>query len=76
MYIAGGAALHLLTGARVTEDIDASFSKRVLLNEDIEVSYRVLAVNLAKLDRQDHRREHSHVDEFLVDAGISRTGSR
>ncbi len=40
MYIAGGAALNLLTGARVTEDVDASFSKRVLLNEDIEVSYR------------------------------------
>lgn len=40
MTIAGGAALHLLTGARVTEDIDATFSKRVLLNEDIEVSYR------------------------------------
>lgn len=40
MYVAGGAALHLLTGARVTEDIDATFSKRVLLSEDIEVSYR------------------------------------
>jgi hypothetical protein len=40
MYIAGGAALHLLTGARVTEDIDATFSKRVLLDRDIEVSYR------------------------------------
>lgn len=40
MYIAGGAALHLLTGARVTEDVDATFSKRVLINEDIEVSYR------------------------------------
>lgn len=40
MYVAGGAALHLLTGARVTEDIDATFSKRVLLNDDIEVSYR------------------------------------
>jgi hypothetical protein len=40
MYIAGGAALYLLTGARVTEDIDASFSKRILLDEDIEVSYR------------------------------------
>lgn len=40
MYIAGGAALHLLTGGRVTEDIDATFSKRVLLSEDIEVSYR------------------------------------
>lgn len=40
MYIAGGAALNLLTGARVTEDVDATFSKRVLLGEDIEVSYR------------------------------------
>ena len=40
MYIAGGAALHLLTGERVTEDIDATFSKRVLLADEIEVSYR------------------------------------
>lgn len=40
MYVAGGAALHLLTGARVSEDVDAVFSKRVLLNEEIEVSYR------------------------------------
>ena len=40
MYVAGGAALYLLTGARVSEDVDAVFSKRVLLNEDIEVSYR------------------------------------
>jgi hypothetical protein len=40
MYIAGGAALHLLTGARVSEDVDAVFSKRVLFNEEIEVSYR------------------------------------
>jgi len=40
MYVAGGAALHLLTGARVSEDVDAVFSKRVLFSEDIEVSYR------------------------------------
>jgi hypothetical protein len=40
MYVAGGAALHLLTGARVSVDIDAVFSKRVLLSEEIEVSYR------------------------------------
>jgi len=40
MTIAGGAALHLLTGARVTEDVDATFSKRVLLSEDIVASYR------------------------------------
>jgi hypothetical protein len=40
MYVAGGAALYLLTGERVTEDIDATFSKRVLFDEEIEVSYR------------------------------------
>lgn len=40
IYVAGGAALHLHTGGRVTEDVDAVFSKRVLLDEDIEVSYR------------------------------------
>lgn len=40
MYVAGGAALHLLTGARVSEDVDAVFSKRVLFDEEIEVSYR------------------------------------
>ena len=40
MYIAGGAALHLLTGERVTEDVDATFSRKVLFDRDIEVSYR------------------------------------
>jgi hypothetical protein len=40
MYIAGGAALHLFTGARVTQDVDATFSRRMVLGEDIEVSYR------------------------------------
>ena len=40
MYVAGGAALHLITGARVSEDIDAVFSRRILLNEDVQVSYR------------------------------------
>jgi len=40
MVVAGGAALHLLTGARVSADVDAVFSKRVLFNEEIEVSYR------------------------------------
>ena len=40
MYVAGGAALHLLTGARVSADVDAVFSERILFNEEIEVSYR------------------------------------
>jgi hypothetical protein len=40
MYIAGGAALNLLTGERVTEDIDATFSKKVLFRDEVQVSYR------------------------------------
>lgn len=40
MYVAGGAALHLLTGERVSEDVDASFSRRLLLTEELAVAYR------------------------------------
>jgi hypothetical protein len=39
MYVAGGAALHLYTGERLSNDIDASFSHRIALPEDLEVSY-------------------------------------
>lgn len=56
MFIVGGAALHLLTGERVTEDVDAAFSKRVLLDQDIEVSYRDAdgRARLMYLDRKDN----------------------
>ena len=40
MYVAGGAAMHLYTGERVSEDIDAVFSRRVALPDELEVSYR------------------------------------
>jgi len=40
MYVAGGAALHFYTGERVTRDIDASFSRRIALPADLEISYR------------------------------------
>lgn len=40
IHVAGGAAAHLYTGARVSEDIDATLSRRVLLPENLEVSYR------------------------------------
>jgi hypothetical protein len=39
MCVAGGAALHLYTGVRVSADIDASFSHRIALPDDLEVSY-------------------------------------
>jgi hypothetical protein len=40
MYVAGGAAMHFLAGGRTTEDVDAVFSRRVILGADIEVAYR------------------------------------
>lgn len=40
LYVAGGAALHLRTGARISEDIDAVFSRRVVLRDDLHVAYK------------------------------------
>ena len=40
MYIAGGCAVHHYTGARFTEDIDATFSRRILLPQDLEVVWQ------------------------------------
>lgn len=37
MWIAGGMAIHLYTAARVTTDVDAEFSKRILLPNDLVV---------------------------------------
>jgi hypothetical protein len=37
MVIAGGMAIHLYTAARVTTDVDAEFSKRILLPPDLIV---------------------------------------
>jgi hypothetical protein len=39
MYLAGGAAVHCYTGARTTGDIDAVFSRRLLLPDDLDVNY-------------------------------------
>jgi hypothetical protein len=54
MYVAGGAALHFYTGERVTQDIDAAFSKRIALPDKLDVSYRDAdgAARLLYLDRQ------------------------
>lgn len=37
MYVAGGMALHLYTGSRVTTDVDAEFSKRIMIPENLVV---------------------------------------
>lgn len=54
MYVAGGAALHFYTGERTSKDIDASFSHRIVLPEDLEVTYRDAdgAARLLYFDRQ------------------------
>jgi len=74
MYVAGGAALHLLTGARVSEDVDAVFSKRVLLDEEIAVSYRDAdgRARLLYLDRNYNDtlgllHENAHKDARPID---------
>jgi hypothetical protein len=40
MIVAGGAAMHLYTGARTSQDLDASFSHRLLLPKDLQAAYR------------------------------------
>jgi plasmid stabilization system protein ParE len=40
MIVAGGAAQHFYTAARVSVDIDATLSKRMMLPPDLEVPYR------------------------------------
>lgn len=54
MYVAGGAALHFYTGERVSRDIDAAFSRRIALPENLEVAYRDAdgAAGLLYFDRQ------------------------
>lgn len=54
MFVAGGAALHFYTGARVSVDVDAVFSRRIALPEKLEVAYRDAdgAPRLLYFDRQ------------------------
>jgi hypothetical protein len=54
MYVAGGAALHFHTGSRVSADVDAVFSRRIALPENLDVAYRDVdgAARLLYFDRQ------------------------
>ena len=54
MYVAGGAAMHLYTGERVSEDVDAVFSRRIALPDNLEVAYRDAdgAARMLYFDRQ------------------------
>src|SRR6202044_790204 len=54
MYVAGGAAMHFYTGERVSNDVDAVFSKRIALPSELEVAYQDPdgAARLLYFDRQ------------------------
>ncbi len=54
MHVAGGAALHFYTGERVSQDIDAAFSRRIALPDNLDVAYRGAdgSARLLYLDRQ------------------------
>jgi len=54
MYVAGGAAMHFYTGERMSNDVDAVFSKRIALPNDLEVTYQDPdgAARLLYFDRQ------------------------
>lgn len=54
MYVAGGAAMHFYTGERMSNDVDAAFSKRIALPSDLEVAYQDPdgAARLLYFDRQ------------------------
>ena len=74
LFVAAGAALHLLTGARVSADVDAVFSKRILFNEEIEVSYRdpdgrarLLYLDRSYNDTLGLLHEDAHKDSRPVD---------
>jgi transcriptional regulator of met regulon len=40
MYLAGGAAMHFYTGARMSDDVDAVFNRKLFLPSDAVVIYR------------------------------------
>lgn len=76
MYVAGGAALHFYTGARISEDIDATFSRKVLLPQDLEVTYRDVdgTTRLLYFDRQYNDtfsllHENAHADSLPLNLG-------
>src|SRR5258708_39391546 len=54
MYVAGGAAMHFYTGERVSNDVDAVFSKRIALPSHLADAYRDPdgAARLLYFDRQ------------------------
>lgn len=72
MYVAGGAAMHFYTGERLSIDIDAAFSHRILLPNDLDVSYRDAegATQLLYFDRQ-YNESFALIHEDAHDDSVS-----
>jgi hypothetical protein len=73
MYVAGGAAMHFYTGERLSNHVDAVFSKRIVLPSDLEVAYEDPdgAPRLLYFDRQYNdtfalMHEDAHDDSVLL----------
>ena len=69
MYVAGGAAMHFYTGERISNDVDAVFSRLIALPSDLEVAYQDPdgAPRLLYFDRQYNdtfalKHEHAYDD--------------
>lgn len=72
-YVAGGAALHFYTGARVSRDIGASWSRPVALPDNLQVAYRdvdgaarVLYVDTQYNDTLALMHEDTHADSVSL----------
>lgn len=76
LYVAGGAALHLHTGSRVSIDIDGVFSRRVVIDDDLETSYRdadgrVRVLYYERNYNDSLMHDHAQADSGRVDlAGV------
>ncbi|PWF46078.1 DUF6036 family nucleotidyltransferase [Massilia glaciei] len=66
MYIAGGMAVHLYTGGRVTTDVDAEFSKKIILPLDLLVE--TSDGNMLYLDTNYNSSFALLHEDYLVDA--------
>ena len=66
MFIAGGMATHLYTGGRVTSDVDAEFSKRIMLPRDLLVETR--AGNMLYLNATYNSNFALMHEDYLKDA--------
>lgn len=81
MHVAGGAAVHFYTGERISGDIDAALSRRLMPSDDLEVAYTDAAgaPRLLYFDTQYNEsfalvHENAHEDSVPLDLpGLARS---